>query len=319
MSGDTSLSILIPVYNFYVFQLIDDIYRQAASLNIAFEIRVYDDGSDAEYVDENKQIRDIGDQVVYKPLNQNYGRVRIRNLLAEEARYANLLFLDCDVKIVTPDYLHTYLPFLNSEYVIEGGRCYHDSPPRQAHQYLHWYIGINKEALSARQRSVHPYQSFYIDNMLIARHIFLNIKLDEKIRGYGHEDTLFGQKLKEKNIKVIHIDNAVEHIGINDAEAYLSKTFKAVDNLFFLYRTDHFGEDTGLVKTFITLKKLGIAKMFLHLISAWHDQIVRRLCYKPSLFLFDMLKLERFLQNYYDKKTASESEPFKATGKSGQA
>ena len=38
---------------------------------------------------------------------------------------------------------------------------------------------------------------------MIPKSIFSNIKFDEKISTYGHEDTLFGELLKKSQIKII--------------------------------------------------------------------------------------------------------------------
>ena len=51
---------------------------------------------------------------------------------------------------------------------------------------------------------------------------------------YGHEDTLLGYDLFSEGIMPIHIDNPVEHTGLEDSDTFLKKTCDALRNLSFI-------------------------------------------------------------------------------------
>ena len=86
------ISICIPVYNFNITSLVNELSNQVNSLNIPCEIIVIDDCS------ENfKRINKIEcEKHTYIELSENIGRARIRNLFLKYAKYEYLLFLDCD-------------------------------------------------------------------------------------------------------------------------------------------------------------------------------------------------------------------------------
>ena len=92
------ISILIPIYNFAVKELVSKLSRQAQDLNIDFEILCIDDNSKSKYINLNKDLEKING-VIYKINKKNIGRSAIRNLLTKQSKYDYLLFLDCDVKI----------------------------------------------------------------------------------------------------------------------------------------------------------------------------------------------------------------------------
>jgi glycosyltransferase involved in cell wall biosynthesis len=80
-------SILIPIYNFDVRPLVEALVGQCRKeLEGEFEILCFDDGSEREYLEKNRQLK-VFPEVNYRELPQNLGRARIRNLLAESARF----------------------------------------------------------------------------------------------------------------------------------------------------------------------------------------------------------------------------------------
>ncbi|MEM6320956.1 MAG: glycosyltransferase family A protein, partial [Bacteroidota bacterium] len=98
------ISILIPVYNFDVTQLVSDLQKQANQLTIPIEILVFDDGSTADFKQKNRSIQTYP-IVNYKELLHNLGRSAIRNALTKVANFPYLLFMDGDSKVVRVDYL----------------------------------------------------------------------------------------------------------------------------------------------------------------------------------------------------------------------
>jgi hypothetical protein len=71
-------------------------------------------------------------------------------------------------------------------------------------------------------------------NFLIRRHVLLDIRFNERLQGYGHEDTLFGRQLREGKFKIQHINNAAVHNGLDSDADFINKTKNGLENLAFL-------------------------------------------------------------------------------------
>lgn len=224
------LSICIPVYNFDVKKLTDSLSQQAVALQIPFEILLIDDASTL-HKEANKNILE-NENVRWVWLPENIGRSKIRNLLAKEAKYLHLLFLDCDVWIENPKFIANYISAIqsNSNAVICGGRIYPSICP-SSEQFLSWNYGMKRESKPAFVREKQPYFSFMTNNFIIPKSVFSHIIFDENISGYGHEDTLFGIALKQQHIPILHIENPVLNADIETNEIYLKKTQNAISNL----------------------------------------------------------------------------------------
>ena len=88
------LSILIPIYNYDVTQLVTQLHQQATATHQPFEIITIEDGS-VKHIAENDLLRDLPN-VTHIVREKNIGRSAIRNQLADMAQYDYLLFIDCD-------------------------------------------------------------------------------------------------------------------------------------------------------------------------------------------------------------------------------
>ncbi|MCB0477133.1 MAG: glycosyltransferase family 2 protein [Crocinitomicaceae bacterium] len=227
------ISILIPIFNFDVRELVEELYSQCSLAHDLkdFEILLFDDGSSDKFKNEDL----ANDKILYKEFSENQGRSRIRNLLAEAAHFEALLYLDCDSRIDKQDFIKAYVQNFQEGSVVYGGRTYDQNPPEAAY-FLRWKYGVEREIIPADIRIQNPYQSFMTNNFLIDRKVFLEIKLDENLVGYGHEDTLLGMELKKREIPIIHIDNPAVHIGLETKEEFLSKTKEGIKNLLVLQK-----------------------------------------------------------------------------------
>ncbi|MDA7794518.1 glycosyltransferase family 2 protein [Flavobacteriales bacterium] len=223
------LSILIPIYNFDVTELIGELSHQAEKLNIPHEIICIDDKSESSFVKKNKVIDEIK-SVIYSKLSKNIGRSKIRNLLATKAQFENLLFLDCDTKINTKNFLKNYIEIINDNDVIVGGIEYEPLQENNRDLLLRWLYGKNREEKKAIVRTKNPYVSFSACNMLIKKSICNKIFFSETISQYGHEDTLYGIELKSLDIKVKHIDNPIVHLGLDETSVFIRKTELGLEN-----------------------------------------------------------------------------------------
>ena len=267
------LSILIPIYNFKVVELVETLLKQAKGAGVPFEICCFDDGSVARFKIQNSRLNAYP-QVIYRELPQNVGRSKIRNLLAQKAAYPYLLFMDCDSRVVKADYIQSYTKHLPSEKVLYGGRSYASQVPNNPDLALHWLFGTKREAASPEKRTQEPYESFMTNNFLIPKQLFQKIRFDERLVQYGHEDTLFGYQLKEAGVSILHLDNPLEHIGLEETEVFLRKVNKSVENLWYLYQNG-MPLPTKLMKTFLLLKK--------YRISSFAQFCLKRL--EPSIYL----------------------------------
>jgi cellulose synthase/poly-beta-1,6-N-acetylglucosamine synthase-like glycosyltransferase len=224
------ISVCVPVYNADVRNLARFLHQQAGQLAVAVELVFIDDASDESFRKVNRGIQHL---VRYIELDANIGRARIRNLFLKYAVYKYLLFLDCDAKILSNDFLKNYvsaIPSDDSDVVICGGKIYPDKKPER-NRRLRWKYGIYKESSPAKKRRRFPNRSFMSNNFLISRQILIKLPFDERLSGYGHEDTLFGFNLKKNNIHISHIDNPVMSGEPETNKEFLSKVNQSLFNL----------------------------------------------------------------------------------------
>jgi len=227
------ISICIPVYNFDVRPLVEELHKQAMALESGVEILVIDDASNKEFQYLNREITHLF-TVVYLELPANIGRSRIRNLLSGKARNEWLLFMDCDSEITSDRFLAEYAAHTNAVQVVCGGREYRHTRPQEEF-VLHWKYGKSREVKCAKTRGLNPYHSFMTNNFMVHKQILNRIQFDEDILGYGHEDTLFGFELMRQNLPVVHINNPLLHINLETHSVFLNKSQEAIANLYGIY------------------------------------------------------------------------------------
>lgn len=290
------LSVLIPVYNYDVRDFVTELHRQALQCRIDFEIRCYDDASESHFREANRELEQL-DHVVYEELPHNYGRSAIRNLLARDAVYPYLLFLDCDSYPEHDDFISRYVAELKPGILIYGGRTYDTGPPSNLKYLLHWKYGSAREVIPVDIRKAKPYHSFQTNNFVVPKDVFKAIGLNEGLKGYGHEDTQFGQQLMARSISIYHIDNPLRHLGLETCNEFIRKTDEGIINLHYLI---HHGYDVSTIKLaryYRLLKKTGMAGItgwILHLIK---KDLLKNLCSNhPGLLRFDLYKLCKLIE-----------------------
>jgi len=289
------LSVLIPVFNFDVCNLVQEISNQAVKAKVLFEILVIDDASHEDFKIINREITHC-EGVTYIEEKKNLGRSKIRNKLADLSKYNNLLFLDCDSKIVKKNFLINYLRNIDSESVIYGGREYESINPEDGKYKLHWLHGIKREQIPAIVRAEVPNKSFMTNNFIISKKAFNKVRFNELIKGYGHEDTLFGYDLAAVNIVVNHIDNPVIHLGLESNEEFLRKTQEGIKNLKKIMNingnTKSLIKDITLLAFYNSIKNLGLSKFISYIYSKNENRLRKNLMSNsPNLILFDFYKL----------------------------
>lgn len=285
------LSILIPVYNYDVRPFVIELARQLRDAHTEAEIRCYDDGSLSVFHNLNRELEQM-DQVVYKELPCNIGRSAIRNLLAREAKYPYLLFLDCDSFPEYPDFIKRYLAEIKPSVLLYGGRTYENHPPENTAYYLRWKYGSAREVFSVSARQEKPYHSFQTNNFVVPKDLFLKVGLNETLKGYGHEDTQFGQTLMQQQIPIVHLDNPLRHLGLETAQVFLDKTLEGVKNLQLLMSQK---ADVGTVRlalVYLRLRRNGLIPLFRLIYTIRKKHILKNLLgNNPSLRSFDLYKL----------------------------
>jgi len=284
------LSILIPIYNFDVSKLVQQLHQQGLQLSIPFEIQLLDDASTLS-IPQNAQLAELP-HVYYTPLPQNVGRAKIRNLLAQEANYPYLLFMDGDSMPISEKYLANYVKRLHPTKLLYGGRVYQTYRPKADSLLLHWKYGTHREAKDAQIRCQAPYQSFMTNNFLIPKQLFMPIGFDESILQYGHEDTLFGIQLEKANIAIQHIDNPLMHIGLENNQVFINKTQKAIENLYKLDLKHAFEKKIKLLNYYKLVKRFKMTTFAMKLNKKLQKPILKNLkSSNPNLRLFDLYKL----------------------------
>lgn len=299
------LSILIPVYNFDVRDLVKDLHDQAEKCAIPFEIICLDDFSKEAFKSANKELVSLP-FVRYKELNENIGRSRIRNKLSELAKYDLLLFMDCDSRTESKNYISNYLNEVEPSAVLFGGRTYEEEAPADKKKYFRWYYGIHREMIPTKERQIHPYRCFLTNNFLLNKSIFNAIKMDPDLVGYGHEDTLFSAELKARKIRIKHIENPLCHIGLEDTETFLEQTKNGLRNLNLLISKSKIDIDNKLYSASRFFKFRLMRNYLLRWFAKNEKKIENNLKGEnPSLRKFDWYKLAYLIKIQDEEKNSA--------------
>jgi glycosyltransferase involved in cell wall biosynthesis len=258
---------------------------------IASEIILLDDASDLSYHNNNVLLAEQ-DFILYSRNEANSGRTVTRKLLASQAKYEYLLFLDCDVKIISPDFILKYYEQMKAGTdICSGGLVYEETEPDQNKFKLHWRYGTFRESVQ---------RVFLSSNFLIKKNVFTAMDFNAPLNQYGHEDTLWGIELKKKGMQTRFIENPVRHEGIEEYDTYIKKSLMAVENLLVLEKMVGEQELVKHVKLYEVYKKLDQYKItgLVALAEKWyHTSIIKNLgSYDPSLKYFDWLRLAHFIR-----------------------
>jgi glycosyltransferase involved in cell wall biosynthesis len=293
------ISLLIPVYDYDIVALVHSMKSAFGKVPELCEILIGDDGSSAEYSEKYRSLEDENVKVIYSEMN--IGRAAIRNRLALEAKGDVFLFIDADAMLpgTAEAYMSKWLPFVSTSLVTCGGVLYHDSPPGDPDKLLRWKYGKSKEQLTALERNKHPHASFSTFNFLIDRSVFSKIRFNEELKQYGYEDTLMGYQLKKADFKILHIDNALIHEGLESNKEYLNKIKLSIENLSKLYDiiTDRkvFSQTVSILRIYRFLKFLHMGRILAGVFIRFRDRMEIRLDSSDiSLRLFGFYKICMF-------------------------
>jgi hypothetical protein len=262
------------------------------SINYNFEVICLDDSSTETHFN-NSKISSL-EHCSYIVLDKNIGRSAIRNKLANMAQYEYLLFIDSDMLVIEQNYIENYLKVVDHFDLVYGGISYKSSCIDDKIM-LRWKYGIERESLNIEQRNLKPYLSAKFCNLLIRKDVFSIIQFDEKIKAYGHEDTLFSLHMQAHKLKFLHIDNQLLHDGLEDSKLYLDKVDIASKNLrkiAELHNDNILLKDITLLKMYYILKKFKSILLYRVVYSVFKKGIERNLLSSnPNIRLLDFYKL----------------------------
>jgi glycosyltransferase involved in cell wall biosynthesis len=159
------ISILIPVYNYNVSNLLQEIHRQCTHAKLKFEIICYDDNS-TQYILENNNTVEALEYTRIIPSKKNLGRIQARQILSDHSIYDWLLFLDADVLPKSKNFLEQYIHKTTIGYdVIYGGFAYTKTQPN-TNAILRWKYGKRFEEIDAKKRNFKALSSYYFSQFL---------------------------------------------------------------------------------------------------------------------------------------------------------
>lgn len=286
------LSVLIPTYNYSVFDLVENIFNQCKKTGIEYEILVFDDGSTEDIIiEQNSEIEKFKNVFLFQN-KKNLGRTQTRKLLAEKSRYDWLLFLDSDVIPAKENFISEYIKIAPNKYkVILGGYSYHSFNINSS-VIFRWKYGSQREEASAKKRNQSPYGYVFSGNVLIEKQTFFENNFNENTNLYGM-DNYFSYNLFRNKISVLHIDNPIIHLGLEQNEIFFKKSLQSVENRKkYLAGLPEIEKVNPLLKHYKRLKKIRLTRFvgFIFKISEpfLKKQILRD---NPNLFYFDLYRL----------------------------
>lgn len=288
------ISVLIPVKDYCCKQLIEELHKQGEGLHIPYEILIGEDGTSPENLQLNivAEILPSCRRIIRA---ENIGRANIRNLLALEAKYENLLFIDSDAIVEKGDFLATYIEALEKAEVVCGGLYHTSKLPGRKYTLRFKYEKKADKSRSAAVRCTAPYDKFATFNFAIRKELFTSIFFNTRITQYGYEDTLFGKELEKRNASVLHIDNQLLHNGLEDNVTYLSKIEQSIVTLISIKEEI---SSTPLLDCAAKLQRYHLAGLFLLFWKATQKWMKRNLVGgNPSLKILNIYKLGFFLDH----------------------
>lgn len=289
------LSVCIPVYNFDVRELVNSLRNEIVSSDLDSEIILIDDASKEEFITINQSLKEQTNQFIF--LKKNIGRSAIRNLFLQYTSGEFLLFLDCDAKIISKNFLKNYILFIkeNAETeVVFGGF----EAEKSGELSLRKKYSLEREIVPLKKRKINPYSSFRGINFLVKREILVKLPFDENLKTYGYEDLIFSKTLEKNGVKISHIENSVIHSDEENTAVFLKKTDTAIQNLVRIYTENPaFVNEMKIIKTCIRINKLGLKTTYKTFFRVFKPFIIKKLQQiNPDLKYFDLYKLGLFLE-----------------------
>jgi len=289
------ISVCVPVYNFDVRELVFDLKKEISKKGIDAEIILIDDASEDQFKTINRELLNEVKDFIF--LEKNIGRSKIRNLFLKYAEGDYLLFLDCDAKIDSGNFLRNYLDELDKNDGVEVvygnfkiSLLYFDT--------LRNRYSVEREIFT--QSRTDDFSVFKTVNFIIKSETFSKFPFNEELIHYGYEDYVFAKKMELAKVKFSAINNPVIHIDETANDVFLDKTRTAIDSLYQLSLNSEnlvYIKDIKVFSTAQKLKKKNLASLFLFSYNILESKIIKNLLSgKPNLRNLDFFKLGMLLR-----------------------
>lgn len=295
------ISILIPIYNYNVYPLVEELHRQCVECGAIFEILCQDDGSSLNFV-ENIQINNLN-HCSYLLNEKNTGRAANINKLVELSKFDHILLLEADAFPSNSNYIEKYIEVIKQEpQAVFGGVIYSpNKPPENA--LLRWIYGNARESRDLEYRLKNPFDIVFSWNLVMQKDVFFKNPFDSSITTYGFEDLVFLKKLKANSVVIQQIDNPCFHQNVELSTVFIEKSKTAILNLIQLHFNNTLQtSDSKLLNAFHYLEKLYLTSVFILIYEKFGKSMEKNLLSeRPSLFLFDLYRLGYFCKHAQTK------------------
>jgi glycosyltransferase involved in cell wall biosynthesis len=294
MKKKSPLSICIPVYNYPVYPLVHELHLQCTKEKIEYEIILIDDCSLKRIQEINKKIQVPNTK--YIQLSKNIGRSKIRNLFLNYVKNDWLLFLDCDSELISDKYINNYLTHdLGDQSVLSGGKTFSSSAPNQEN-ILRWKYGRRREM----QKNNESANRFFSNNFFLNKAILNQVRFNEDLKGYGHEDTQFEIDLFAREYSICVINNPTKSVELDTNSVFLEKSIQAAKNFAQIYslwrkkRPNITPAPYKMWRTYESVKPFKKAiQIILNILSPIFQKLIK--WNSHSLLLLDVIKLQAFM------------------------
>lgn len=290
------ISICIPTYNTDCSTLLKVLHNQIQDVEYNIEVIVLEDGSTAFVHDNVNVCEKFG--FIHVKNEKNLGRANSRVKLAKKSNHPWLLFIDADMKPSTDNFILNYVrQTINKRPydVFIGGHCYENLPNIFN---LRLRYGKAREEATSEERNKNPFKNIFFGNMMIKKEVFLSIFSSYTNCAYG-EDLFLSAMLRERRIKVLHIDNNTFHLGLEKNHQFLKKTEEAAETIAHIHNNKRFNlEYSKLLRYYSFLKRLYLIKPVYFIFKILIPTIRRTLIWfgGPLLFI-DLYRLHFFLKH----------------------
>ena len=209
-----------------------------------------------------------------------------------------MLFLDCDAKIISENFLQNYFQFIkeNKESkVVFGG-----FEVEQGALTLRKKYSLEREIVPLKKRKLAPYSSFRGINFLVKKEILQQFPFDENLKNYGYEDLIFSKNLELKKVVISHFENPVLHGDEETTDVFLFKTKIAIQNLRKIHKNNpDFVRDMKLIKAYQKIKDKRLLSVYKNFFKISKSFLINKLHQEnPNLRYFDLYKLGLFIEKH---------------------